>query len=281
MSFSASYQLDEFVSTRFRLISQLKLRQKAVRVQKYFTPCYRLCLRQVIRLLYCLSLSPAPALWLDYVYDKLYRLRHLVADFRLGGNWQLATVMLISGSKLYLNRLTTPTTRLPHPLFLPFFCSLELALHSTGILGCARDKVTENVSRSWRWRWRRSRRRRRSRHCCRRCCKCLKVNFEFKIHHVTQYVDLLNTNAKSSDSTNASLYSKWGEHWGGGWMWNVEANAKWQHKLKYTHPSHTLPHLPQQIQQTQREFWRQTNALLSKQLFEVILLCMWAEILHI
>lgn len=118
--------------------------------------------------------------------------------------------MLISGSKLYLNRLTTPTTRLPHPLFLPFFCSLELALHSTGILGCARDKVTENVSRSWRWRWRRSRRRRRSRHCCRRCCKCLKVNFEFKIHHVTQYVDLLNTNAKSSDSTNASLYSEWG-----------------------------------------------------------------------
>lgn len=204
MTFSASYQLDEFVSTRFRLISQLNLRQKAVRVQKYFTPCYRL--------LYCLSLLPAPALWLDYVYDKLYRLRHLVADFRLGGNWQLATVMLISGSKLYLNRLTTPTTRLPHPLFLSLslFCSLELALHSTGILGCARDKVTENVSRSWRWRWRRSRRRRRSRHCCRRCCKCLKVNFEFKIHHVTQYVDLLNTNAKSSDSTNASLYSKWG-----------------------------------------------------------------------
>lgn len=207
MTFSASYQLDEFVSTRFRLISQLKLRQKAVRVQKYFTPCYRLCLRQVIRLLYCLSLSPAPALWLDYVYDKLYRLRHLVADFRLGGNWQLSCWSL--GQNCIWIDLPRPLPASPILSFsLSLFCSLELALHSTGILGCARDKVTENVSRSWCWRWRRSRR--RSRHCCRRCCKCLKVNFEFKIHHVTQYVDLLNTNAKSSDSTNASLYSKWG-----------------------------------------------------------------------
>lgn len=187
---------------------------------------------------------------------------------------------------MYLNRLTPHTNRLPLSLSLSpplsLFCSLELALHSTGILGCARDKVTENVSRRWRWCGRRRRRRsRRSRHCCRRCCKCLKVNFEFKIHHVTQYVDLLNTNAKSSDSTNASLYSKWvgGKESGGGWMWNVEANAKWQHKLKYTHTplpaaTHTFPH-PQQIlvQQTQREFWRQTDALLAN---EYLRLFCWA-----